>query len=164
MRRARKRAEGAKVVKPTYPVVGQVFELTLDGDAPENQPLAMVRRIGYSTWEKWLYKGPTVKGIQTGVFKLVEFDRFLKFDDLHRILDTHGRIPEGQWAQAFKTAYPKYDGVCSIGFPDKSWVDDIGWNRHPLMYYTDYILNLGLAHRDGRIDLWHPWLWLVEVR
>ena len=47
---------------------GEVFEMTLNGDAPENQPLEMVRRDGYTG--RWTHNGPKVSGRQTRRFKL----------------------------------------------------------------------------------------------
>lgn len=53
-----------------YPADGEIFELTLDGDAPENQPLEMVSRFGYAP-VGWRHNGPKVSGKQTRRFKLV---------------------------------------------------------------------------------------------
>src|SRR5579863_5445427 len=88
-----------------YPKVGEVFELALDGDAPENQPLEMVDSFGYNP-AGWSHKGPKVSGRQTRRFKFVQVGYCSNVDKIKEQSSAHGEIPEGQWINAFKAAYP----------------------------------------------------------
>lgn len=141
----------------TYPAVGEVFDLTLDGDAPEHQPLEMVRRDGYTG--KWEHRGPVVKGKQARRFKLVQIGYCPSFDEVRRKLATeHGKIPEGQWREAFKAAYPKADGNGPVGVADSSWVNPNGNANFPYVN-TDGNSNFNWTDDDFNEN----WRWLVEV-
>ena len=119
--RAKARLAGAPAPQPTYPATGEIFELTLDGDDSENQPLEMVRRDGYSG--NWKHKGLVVKGRQTKRFKLVQVGYCRNLDEVRQKLAAHGEIPEGQWREAFKASYPNHDGLGPVGIADPSWVN-----------------------------------------
>ena len=136
--------------------MGEVFELTLDGDAPENQPLEMVRHDGYD-WKVWQHEGPVVKGSQTKRFKLVKVGYCRTFNELRRKLGAHGEIPEGQWREALKAAY-KSDGKGHVGVADSSWVGPRGRAPFPcvLAYGHSFFL-----WADG--DFNDDWRWLVEA-
>lgn len=54
-----------------YPKIGEPFELELDGDYKDNQPLEMVRSA-YGDSRGWAHNGPLVTGRATRSFKLVE--------------------------------------------------------------------------------------------
>lgn len=144
---------------PPYPAVGEIFELTLDGDAPENQPLEMVSRDGYDHPELWSHNGERVVGVQTRRFKLVEVGFCKNLDEVKEKLAPHGTIPEGQWREAFKKRFRKPDGKGPIGFADSSWVDPRAFVYFPfvdadggsLFYWADY-------------DFYADWRWLVGVR
>lgn len=144
--------------KPTlaYPAVGESFELTLDGGAPENQPIEMVMRDGYGNG--WKHKGPTVKGRQTRTFKLVQVGHCRNFDEARHKLGSHGKIPEGQWRNAFKAAYPITDGNEPIGVADPSWEDLLGGANFPVVRSRgpSRFLWVGYSHC---VD----WRWLIEV-
>ena len=139
-----------------YPSVGEVFDLTLDGGLLENQPLEMVRQDGYSG--KWKHAGSIVGGTETRRFRLVQVGYCCTFDEVVRKLVEYGKIPEGQWRQAFKAIYPKPDGNGPIGVADSSWVDPCGCAFFPDVstdggsdfYWTDYVF-------------YDYWRWLVEV-
>jgi len=154
--RAKARLVGAPTPQPTYPMIAAVFELTLDGDDSKNQPLAMVRRDGYSG--NWKHKGPVVKGQHTRRFKLVQVGYCRNLDEVRQKLVAHGEIPEGQWREAFKAAYPNPDGKGPIGFADPSWLDSHDVASFPCVF------SLG-----GSIFVWaddgqhERWRWLVAV-
>lgn len=75
------------------------------------------------------------------------------------MLAIHGRVPEGQWREAFKTSFPKHDGKGPVGVADASWkgplcvpcfpcIDEDGDSGFDWMY-------------AGFSD---DWRWLVEVK
>ena len=115
----------------TYPTEGKVFELTLDGDAPENQPIEMVKRDGYDNPESWKHTGLTVTGTQTRRFKLVSVGYCSTFDEVKAKLAGQGTTPEGQWREAFKAAYPTPDCNGPIGVADGSWAGPGGRAHFP---------------------------------
>jgi hypothetical protein len=140
---------------PTYPAIGEVFELTLDGDVPENQPLQIVKDCGYTG--KWRHNGRTVKGKQTRRFKFAQAGYQPNLDGVKAALPTSGSV-EGQWIKAFKAAYPQPDGNGPIGIADASWILPLGVAYFPVVY-TDGYLGFGWADndRDAR------WRWLVPA-
>lgn len=106
----------AGVRQPHY-ADGVVFEMTLEGDAPENQPLEMVRRDGYTG--EWKHNGPIVKGKQTRRFKWVAVGNQPNLEAVRSIL-VSGKIPEGQWREAVKRVFEP-DGEHPRGIADPSW-------------------------------------------
>ena len=108
-----------------YPANGVVFKLTLDWDDPENEPMAMARRDGFAV-SNWLYKGERPTGIQTRRFKLILAGYGRNFLEVLAKIQANGKIPEGQWREAFKTAHPHHDGGTCVGVPDLSWVNAYG--------------------------------------
>lgn len=142
----------------TYPAEEEVFELTLDGDDPANAPLAMVKNDGYDP-EGWKHKGPTVEGTQTRKFKLVRVGDCRDLEEVRKKLKKHGDVPEGQWRQAFKAAYPTPDGNGPIGVADASWTHPFGDRDFPCVsslgssyfYWTDSGCGGG-------------WRWLVSIK
>lgn len=142
-------------VLPVYPAVGEVFELTLDGDAPENQPLAMVQQGGYNG--AWQHKGLLVTGRQARRFKLVQVGQQPGLVAVGVELAVHGRVPPGQWREALKATY-RQDGQGPVGVADPSWQSPFGRVCFPYIN-TDGSPGLALADLDYRKD----WRWLVEV-
>lgn len=145
-----------EVHKHFYPATGEIFELTLDGDALKNQPLEMVRRDGYVSKE-WKHTGKKVSGKQTRRFTLVSVGYCQTFDELTRKLAEHGTIPEGQWREALKAAF-QHDGEGPVGIADSSWVVPRGLAGFPGIS-TGGISGFRWAGRavdDG-------WRWLVEA-
>ena len=140
---------------PAYPAVGEVFELTLDGDAPENQPLQIVKDCGYTGNGR--HNGRTVKGKQTRRFKLAQAGYQSNLDGVKAALPASGSV-EGQWIKAFKAAYPQPDGNGPIGIADASWVSPLSGTSFSVVY------------SDGGLDFrWtgdvHDanWRWLVPA-
>ncbi|MFZ0296703.1 MAG: hypothetical protein WAL52_24030 [Candidatus Sulfotelmatobacter sp.] len=140
-----------------YPRVGEVFELALDGAAPENQPLEMVESFGYNP-AGWSHNGPTVSGQKTRRFKLVQVGYCSNMEKVKVKVGTEGAFPEGQWINAFKAAFPEPDGQGPVGIPDASWIDSGGRANYP------YILAFGLMQFNyaGHIRI-EDWRWLVAV-
>ena len=146
------------IIDAQYPADVVEFELTLDFDAPENQPLEMVRLDGYNP-EGWKFTGKKLSGIQIRRFKLVRVGHCLNLDEVRLKLAQYGReVPEGQWRQAFKAAYPNPDGNGPIGFADPSWVSPLGRASFP---FVDSVGGSGFSWagcgRGGR------WRWLVPA-
>lgn len=148
--------------KTTYPAVGEVFELTLDGDASENNPIEMVRRDGYRP-EDWRHKGEKVAGEQTRRFMLVSVG-YCHFGELVRRLVKHGTIPGGQWREALKAAY-KSDRKGPVGIADASWMclfdRPFGRTGFPSVHENDCSY-FDWAYPNFGFD--DGWRWLVEVR
>lgn len=122
------------IIDRAYPADGVEFELTLDFDAPEVGPIAMVSADGYSSPEKWKFTGQKLSGIQTHRFKLVRVGDCRNLDEVREKLAQYGEVPAGQWRAAFKAAYPKPDGQGPIGFADPSWVYPVGFVGFPCVY------------------------------
>lgn len=149
---------------PLYPADGEVFELTLDGGAPRNQPLEMVRRDHYSDWSRWRHNGPKVESCETRCFKLVSVGYCRDFSELTGRLKKCGAIPPGQWREALKAAYGS-DGKGPVGIADSSWI-------HPDWICPDGLACFPCVGRDGRphfyCNAYNPsfggeFRWLVEV-
>lgn len=140
---------------PAYPAVGEVFELTLDGDAPENQPLQIVKDCGYAG--KWRHNGRTVKGKQTRRFKFAQAGYQPNLDGVKATLPASGSV-EGQWIKAFKAVYSRPDGNGPIGIADASWVSPGGGARFPFVDTGGGLLFGWAGH-----DLGGRWRWLVAA-
>lgn len=152
-----RRRKGCPASKLPHHPDGEVFELTLDGDAPDNQPLEMVRRDGYDHPELWRHSGPTVKGAQTRKFKWVSIGYCETFDEVKRKLAKHGKIPKGQWREAVKEKFQP-DGVHPRGSADASWVDPEGLANFPCVI-TDGSSDFRWTGRG----FGGGWRWLVGV-
>jgi hypothetical protein len=144
-------------VIPTMPADGEIFELKLDGDAPENQPMEMVRDFGYDP-RGWRHTGKKVAGKQIRLFKRVGAGYCRDLDKVQEKLASHGEIPEGQWIMAFKKAYLQSDGK-STGIADPSWVGPVGFANFPYVA-SDGVSRFGWAVGD-RGDRWR---WLVACK
>lgn len=144
----------------TYPADGEIFKLTLDGDAPENDPIEMLRRDGYSA-VGWLYNGKKLTGKQTHTFKLVSLTGYGgDFERTLRDVVECGGIPEGQWREALKNAYPHHDSKSKtcVGVADLSWVNQYGFPCFPFIdIYGNSRFHWPAHSFFGR------WRWLVVV-
>ncbi len=146
-----------------FPALGEVFELTLDGSAPENDPIDMVRRSGEVEFEKWKHVGNRrVNGVQTRRFKLVAIGSCDHYNLAEAILKEHGRIPEGQWHEALIAKFQDADGKGTVGIADDSWRDQ----------YNDFFFPCIRANDGPTCVLFFDWAfggfnnhwrWLVEV-
>lgn len=142
---------------PSIPADGVEFELTLETTI---DPMEMLRSDGYDP-RKWKFIGSQVVP-QTRRFKLIRVGYCANLDKVREKLATHGFIPEGQWREAFKKAFPTNDGKGPIGFADPSWVFPFGDVGFPVLYGHGKVW-------DSRFFCWAgngrggPWRWLVAV-
>ena len=146
-----------KVEGKSIPIDGEVFELTLDGDDPKNDPLEMVRSDGYHSGA-WKHRGKRISGVQTRQFWLACVGLCANLDEVREKLKEHGKIPQGQWREAFKAKYPRPDGNGPIGIADPSWVDPDGDAYYPSVDSFGCSLFRWAGHDKGE-----DWRWLVEV-
>ncbi len=142
------------------PADGVEFQLTLK-NIPD--PMQMVRRGGNGSGynpTSWQYNGspPTPR---TGRFKLVRVGDCLNLYEVMEKLKRHGKLPEGQWREAFTEVYPLNDGNGPIGFADPKWVGINAVANFPVCDGAgrEWRSRFGWAGR-GRYRLWR---WLVEV-
>ena len=146
------------IIDRTIPADGEEFEITLDFSAPEADPIQMVRGDGYSEPERWKFTGKKLSGVQTRRFKLVRVGYCHNLDEVRQKLAQYGEVPEGQWREAFKVAYPKYDGNGPVGFADPSWVDPSGSASFPVVHSDGFsYFDWAELERGGR------WRWLVPA-
>ncbi|MBI2053076.1 MAG: hypothetical protein HYT34_02420 [Candidatus Ryanbacteria bacterium] len=159
----RRRRKIAIAMIPHY-ADGKVFEMTLDGDAAENQPIEMVRRDGYDNPSRWKHVGTRVLGTQTRKFVWVSVGYQPNLDAVRAAclkaagkLDLNGRIPEGQWREVIKQMLEP-DGQYHRGIVDPSWEDPDGGILFPCVSSGGnsrfYWAVLGCSG---------GWRWLVEV-
>lgn len=145
-----------------YPPVGEVFELSLIecGDAAD--PSRMVEADGCLSAAKWLFSGTDERGAGTRQFQLLPTDpawkRFSEFSDG---LALEGRIPSGQWREAFRLKFPNPPpGVRPVGILDPSWHSPSPGG----VPHFPYIGPRGETHfRSIAVMPSIAWLWLVEM-
>lgn len=152
-------ASAAPVPVSTLPEIGIEFELTLDFDRTD--PLGMVRSDGYDP-KDWEHKGNKPKGVQTRRFKLVSVGYRPNLDAVWTAITQHGDVPEGQWREALKVAYPTPDGKGPIGFDDPSWVSPDGYRRFPYLFVDGMQWNSDFSWTDFEYD--GLWRWLVACQ
>ena len=139
---------------PKYPKIGVIFELTLDGDAPENQPMTMFESNGYIT-KGWWHNGVVVAGKQTHIFKLFQWK-----GDWDKIGDKIGdNNPPGQWRNAFLSTFPEPDDKCPIGVHDASWHSLHGRSFPGIDLYGEPTF-----FRTNQITPFSPWRWLIFAK
>lgn len=137
------------------PADGVEFELTIG----TIDPLEMVRSDGDDPTE-WKFTGSKVVP-QTRMFKLVRTGSCTDLDEVREKLAENGSIPEGQWREALKKAFPRNDGQGPIGIADPSWVDPDGDARFPVLGGDGGPWSSSFVWADsGRGE---GWRWLVEV-
>jgi hypothetical protein len=142
---------------PPWPKPGEVFQLTINGDAPECDPIQMVRDDGYDRPESWKHNGPKVAGVQTRSFKLVEIGYQPNFGAVKTDLNKLGKVPEGQWRKPLKRKFPDAPGR-PAGIADPSWVGPDGVPYFPIV---DGDGRSGFRWTGGGFGEY--WLWLVEL-
>lgn len=140
-----------------YPQVGEIFELELDADAPENTPLGMVQAFGYDP-KGWDFAGTPLTGKCRGKFKLVQIGHQPHLEAIQTALEAeYGPTPSGQWIKAFKCAFPEADGNGPVGIADTSWIRPSGNDNFPFV------------ESNGKPDFtwtgtpYKSWRWLVAV-
>lgn len=143
-----------KAVAPSVPADDVEFELV----PPYIDPLTMV---GYPS-ENWRFLGTEVNPYrQMRRFKLVRVEDCDNIREVRQKLQTHGNIPEGQWQEAFRHAFPKNDGKGVIGFADPSWVMPSNQTVFPVLGGDEATWSpyFGLTIWAFNAD----WRWLIEV-
>lgn len=144
------------VLEPVLPADGVEFELTLG----TIDPMEMVKGSDFDP-EGWEFTGFKIVP-QTRKFKLVRVGSCRNLDEVREKLAQHGSIPEGQWREAFKKAFPKNDGQGLIGFADLSWVNLLGVIVFPVLieegeaWRSDFFLAGGDRDKD--------WRWLIASK
>lgn len=135
------------------PKDGEVFELTIDGDAVD--PIEMVRGDGYNNPEQWQFNGPKVVGTQTRRFKLVGVGYQRNGGAINKVIAKHGTPALGQYREAFKE---KYGCRKLVGFTGSEWVDPFG-RRFPCVRegFSDFFLFFDEDFDDR-------WRFAVEVK
>ena len=148
----------ATAKKVPHPPVGEVFELTLNGDAPENQPLAMVANSDSDCSPRnWTHNGSVVKGVASHHFRLVAVGYQRNLGAVIKALAPHGKIPEGQWREAFKASFAS-NGIHPVGIADPSWTNPSFGAVFPCVRSND---DSSFYWAGERLSSY--WLWLVEV-
>ena len=138
------------------PKINEVMDLSLDGKDNWVDPMAMVNNFGYDV-RGWRHIGKRVTEMEIRRLMLVSVGACPDFMTLKNHLETKGRIPSGQWLEAFKNTL-KHDGDGPVGVADASWQCPEGEVKFP-----------GIRS-NGRSDFFcindgfHAnWRWLVEV-
>lgn len=140
-----------------YPAIGEVFQLTLCGDEPENDPLQMVRDAGYNS-KGWLHTGIRCGGRQRRRFMLVGPGKELWFDEIKIFLGANYAIPNGQWLRAFKDKYPQHDGNSPVAVADAAWVNPLTEKFFPVIG-SDGVIRFASVEDSRGFEC----RWLVEV-
>lgn len=150
------------------PKVGEVFELTLDGDTPGYQPLAIIDDDYRHQYE---HQGPIVKGAHTRKFKLISLDLYENFGQLKLALRQHGQIPEGQWLKVFYDKFgawkwrPEDTQDLDIGVADASWIHlELLEDHYPCIRDNKCESSIFRFNFNGAFGRICPSLWLMEVR
>jgi hypothetical protein len=146
---------------PSYPEDGVVFELTIDGDDPDVQPLTIVKMAGGDPG-RYRYRGRVIEGKQTRRFMFVSVGGSV-FEDVVARLKDKGKIPEGQWIMAVKKAFPIHGRKRPVGIVDASWREQ-GCGRFngcfPCIVLRGELGFVSAHHEYLRARCWR---WLVEV-
>lgn len=149
------------------PANGVKFQLTLKSSA---DPFGMFKNDGYCI-KGMKFTGAKIAPKTCRTFKLVQVGWCADLNGVRKKLKKHGSIPEGQWREAFKNAFPRYgsynpeNGPNPIGFPDPSWTRmDNFQNRafFPVLFWDE---ENGKWHSDFLwTGLGGNYRWLVRVR
>ena len=139
----------------SYPALGVEFDLTI---AEPFTGIEMVRRFGYDP-TGWKFNGEEIAMPQTKQFKLVSVGAQPNFKKVEAANAKEGVIPDGQWCDAFKKAFPQPDGNGPIGVAKASWVRPGGYASFP------YVRTGGGLSFLWIDDVFYAdWRWLVEVQ
>lgn len=147
-------------LKRHMPRDGEVFELTLDGNAAENQPLEMLRLDGFDPPLDSGHNGPIVVGKQTRHFKFVTVGYQTNRYELYYALIRHGKTPEGQWREAWKKKF-EIDGKHPRGVADFSWIMKLGRACYPCCPVVRWD-GISCYLTDEDLHKYHGLRWLIE--
>ncbi|MFA5736839.1 MAG: hypothetical protein WCX70_00530 [Candidatus Paceibacterota bacterium] len=140
-------------------MVNEIFELTIDGNIPENTPEGMIKNCKYCGFEleKWSHEGPTITGKKTKKFKLTQIGQQHDWTTTKTLLrNKNGPTPEGQWLKAFKEAYPKSDYKGPIVVADASWIGLLDGKYFPYLSEGGLLVFSWVGASFG-----DRWRWLV---
>jgi len=145
---------------------GAEFELSFNFD--ETDPLAMIYRSdNFSEMGGlgggWQFTSTRPMGAQTGRFKIVSIGEQPDIASVIDALAEHGRVPEGQWLEAFVRTYQSAEKGALIGSPDASWK----WlynnvNFFPFLGSREHRESSKIRFTCG-YDFSISWRWLVRV-
>jgi hypothetical protein len=133
-----------------WPRPGDVFEVTLDADAPGADPTKMC---------DLRFVGRRLGGVLTKRFTLVDIGARKDWGAVISELEKHGALPSGQWRQALSVRFLGEPGY-QIGIPDDSWRSR---SRDDWSYFM-MINGFGSpSWMSTCTSFGAGWLWLVEV-
>ncbi len=136
----------------TYPADGVPFDLAIE----PFPGIDLVGRFGCDNQQEWKFNGREILEPQTKKFMLVSIGYQPNWEAVKTALLKYGAIPEGQWCDAFKKAFPQPDGKGLVGVADASWVSPRGSALFP------YIHADGVPHFDwAGLDFGAGWRFLV---
>ncbi len=134
------------------------FELALDGN--EIDPIEMPKNDGYVITRNWKFIGNRIFAVGTRPFKLVGVGYCRDFDEVLSKLRKHGKIPGGQWREAFRKRFRRPTSqVDFIGIADASWVDTRNCRRFPYLDGSEGMWDSFFATTAR--DFHDDWRWLV---
>lgn len=139
------------------PAVGEVFEMTIDGGAPWNNPVAMLRADGYAP--DWQFVGREITGVQTRRFKLETVQGCSNLKEILEVLAGKGKAPEGQWRVPFSEKYKLNNLGEQLGVSDASWINEYGEAHFPFLTNLQSGFHWAEDIRRGG----KGWLWLIEI-
>jgi len=153
-----KREKATTTELPTYPKVGEVFELTLDPvkglEMLKNSP-----REYLSDQEYWELRCQEITEPETRRFKLVSEDYKWAFNILCKALRKHGKVATAPWREALRASF-RPDGHGPVGVAYDAWVDPDGDVYFPYVDtdgYSYFTWHVNCGEFDG------SWRWLVQV-
>ena len=132
--------------------------MIIDGSAPWNDPMLMLRADGYNP-QKWYFRGKQVVGVQKRKFKLETVQGCSNLKEVLESLTDKGKAPEGQWRESFAEKYRLMSLQEQLGIPDASWIDEYEDAHFP--YLTN--LRSGFHWADDIRRGGEDWLWLIEI-
>ncbi|MFA6525344.1 MAG: hypothetical protein WCT33_03710 [Patescibacteria group bacterium] len=145
------------------PELGVEFELTIMGDNSEHKrmvPLLNRPRSNFHPCATYKYKGPKPKkeGRQTRRFKLIKVGYRPDVDGIRREVVRQGMyVPEPQWLEAFRLAYPIQGERPGISIANPYW-EHRGVRYYPVLHCDTSGWYYDLD-RDGFCS--EHWAWLV---
>ncbi|MFA6537158.1 MAG: hypothetical protein WCT18_02030 [Patescibacteria group bacterium] len=145
--------------RETYsvPVIysGEIFELTLYNGLADN-PGLVFRDYDHGGVHT-RFGGKQINACEIGQhqFQLVEVGDQENMEAVVKELEQFGKIPCGQWIEAFRFRFPLSDGLGNIGVADPSWITTV-WAGDATSYPM-------LTNYSGQDKPWKPtWFWKHE--
>lgn len=144
----------AQQVRPLFPAVGQIFELTASSEVT---PLGLVADFG-RTPSEWRTSAVSIPSGTTRRFKLLAVGYQPGLAAVARACKAQGgKETNGCLMKVFDETFGS-NGRNPVGVPDASWVSPGDLADFPVVYWD------GRRHFDWANDSRdRNWLWLVEV-